>query len=506
MESGKQTNENNNAAQTRAIQLPSAEQKQTRWILIVLMFLPCFVVGLTLDNDIWFLLTSGRYVLSHGIPTIEPFTLHQNFSFLMQQWLSATIFWSIYSKLGAAGLLALLFVVYAAIVFVVYQLTRLISEDNLAATFITTLFTASALKPVMFTRPMIFTMLILLCELYAVERFIRSGKWAYLIPLPILSALQINLHAAMWPMQFIILLPYMIDSFRFKLLFLEGQGYAKRYFFPAIGLMFLAGFCNPYGLSAMTYVFRSYGYAEINMVMEMMAPDINLGSGKFIFGVFMLVLAIFLLKKERKTRLRYALLPLGTAVLALSSARSFALFAACGIFPLAYVLRDIVIPQGKIKSPKNVLRLRAVLVALVVLVAGGLFGQRVVKFVQEGDAPAVAQAVEYLSKHENKDGMVLYTGYNDGGYAEFLGYKPYIDPRAEVFVKKNNHQADVMKEYIDLQYGKLYYKDVLDRYGFTHLLISTDDILATYLPHDAAYEEVYSDENFQIYRLKTAGE
>ena len=78
------------------------------------------------------------------------------------------------------------------------------------------------------------------------------------------------------------------------------------------------------------------------------------------------------------------------------------------------------------------------LVALVVLVAGGLFGQRVVKFVQEGDAPAVAQAVEYLSKHENKDGMVLYTGYNDGGYAEFLGYKPYIDPRAEVFVKKNN--------------------------------------------------------------------
>jgi len=114
--------------------------------------------------------------------------------------------------------------------------------------------------------------------------------------------------------------------------------------------------------------------------------------------------------------------------------------------------------------------------------------------------------VSYLDEHENRDAMVLYTGYNDGGYAEFMGYKPYIDPRAEVFVKKNNHQADVMKEYCELQYGKLYYKDVLDRYGFTHLLISTDDILATYLPHDAAYEKVYSDENFQIYRLKTAGE
>lgn len=485
------------------MKLPPDGQKQTRLILIVLMFLPCLVVNLELDNDMWFLLNSGRYVLQHGIPVMEPFTLHQGFHFLMQQWLSATIFWSIYSKLGAFGVLALLFLIYAAIIFVVYQLTRMISENNLFATFLATLLTATALKPVMFTRPMIFTMLILLCELYAVEQFIRSGKWSYLVPLPILSALQINLHAAMWPMQFVILLPYMIDSFRFKLLFLEGQGFAKRYFFPTIGLMFAAGFLNPYGFSAMTYVFRSYGFSEIGMVLEMMPPDINIDSGKFIFGIFFLLLAIYMLKKNRNMRLRYALLPLGTAILALSSARSFALFAACGIFPLAYFLKDVVIPEGKIKSEKNVLRLRAVLFALVVLVVGGLSVQRLVKAVQTGDAPAVSQAVEYLIQNEDRDGMVLYTGYNDGGYAEFMGFKPYIDPRAEVFVKKNNQKADVMKEYHDLQYGELYYQDVLDRYGFTHLLISKGDILIAYLPHDEAYEKIYEDDIYQIYRLKS---
>ncbi|MEZ4627518.1 MAG: hypothetical protein R2912_05350 [Eubacteriales bacterium] len=132
--------------------------------------------------------------------------------------------------------------------------------------------------------------------------------------------------------------------------------------------------------------------------------------------------------KERKTRLRYALLPLGTAVLALSSARSFALFSACGIFPLAYFLKDVTIPEGKIKSQQNVLRLRMVLLALVVLVVGGLTVQRVVKAVQAGDAPAVSQAMNYLIEHEEKDGMVLYAGYNDGGFAEYKGYKPYIDP------------------------------------------------------------------------------
>jgi hypothetical protein len=124
--------------------------------------------------------------------------------------------------------------------------------------------------------------------------------------------------------------------------------------------------------------------------------------------------------------------------------------------------------------------------------------------VQHGAAPAVSQAVEYLVEHEDQDGMVLYTGYNDGGYAEFMGFKPYIDPRAEVFVEKNNHKADVMKEYHDLQFGELYYKDLLDQYGFTHLLISKGDILITYLPHDDAYEKIYEDEIYQIYRLKAS--
>ena len=54
-------------------------------------------------NDIWFLLNHGRYILNNGFPTIEPFTIHQNFSFVMQQWLSAVIFYLSYSVLGKYG-------------------------------------------------------------------------------------------------------------------------------------------------------------------------------------------------------------------------------------------------------------------------------------------------------------------------------------------------------------------------------------------------------------------
>ena len=46
----------------------SKENKSTHAILIALIFLPCLILTLHLDNDLWFLLNSGRYVLQHGIP------------------------------------------------------------------------------------------------------------------------------------------------------------------------------------------------------------------------------------------------------------------------------------------------------------------------------------------------------------------------------------------------------------------------------------------------------
>ena len=476
--------------------------KKNRLILL-LVFLPCLILSLQLNNDIWFLLNSGRYVLQHGIPTIEPFTLHQNFSFVMQQWLSATIFWVIYSKLGAFGIYALIFLLYCGIVAVICALSWHISDGNLAATFLASLFSSAMLALVMATRPTSFTLLILICELYLTERFISSSKLKFLLPLPVLSALLVNLHAAMWPIQFVLLLPYMIDAFRFKFWVFQGQGYPKRYFFPAIALMFAAGFLNPYGWSAMTYLFRSYGYKEISfLVTEMKPPNISDATGMVIIGAFFLVLAFYLLKKERKTKLRYALLTLGTAVLTLSSTRNVAFFAICGFFPLAYLMRDVTLPNSKISSEKGVLKLRVILIALLALVAGGVIVWQIHTISKEKQLPEVAGAVDYLVKQEPPENMKLYVGYNDGGYAEFMGLRPYLDPRAEVFVKANNNTADVMKEYYQMLNGQTYYKTLLDKYQFTHILVSKEEILYVYLPHDPDYERVYQDKEYAVYRRR----
>ncbi len=52
--------------------------KREKWILLTLLIIPCVLINLKLDNDIWFLLHGGRYVLQNGIPHTDPFVLHEN--------------------------------------------------------------------------------------------------------------------------------------------------------------------------------------------------------------------------------------------------------------------------------------------------------------------------------------------------------------------------------------------------------------------------------------------
>ncbi|MFQ8643288.1 MAG: hypothetical protein ACLR92_03290, partial [Bacilli bacterium] len=86
-------------------------------MLLLIPIVYCFCANCYLNNDSWFLFNYGSYVLENGFPTIEPFTMHENFSFVMQQWLSAIIFYLTYSNLGKIGLALLVTLVFALILF-----------------------------------------------------------------------------------------------------------------------------------------------------------------------------------------------------------------------------------------------------------------------------------------------------------------------------------------------------------------------------------------------------
>ena len=62
-------------------------------LLLLIPIIFSLAKNINLNNDTYFIIKSGNYILKYGILYIEPFTMHHNFSFVMQQWLSALSFY-----------------------------------------------------------------------------------------------------------------------------------------------------------------------------------------------------------------------------------------------------------------------------------------------------------------------------------------------------------------------------------------------------------------------------
>jgi len=483
---------------------PVIDNKSKMFFLIFPLIMTIILLFRELNNDIWFLLTHGRYVMEHGIPYIEPFTIHEGFKFVMQQWLSALLFYFTYMKLGEFGLKLLVICTFIASMMIFYKLCLKLTNNNFVKSVFVTYIYIGLINIFMTTRPYIFTNIIIILEIYALESyFLKRDKKALWI-LPILSVVLINIQASMWLMILIILIPYIIDSLGLAFGPFKSNKIESKPLFTMVFLVFIVGFLNPYGLDAMTYLFKSYGVPQINdMVTEMAPVDVN-----SILGLMIVMLTtgfsfFYTFSKSKNKAIRHILLTLGTSFLALSSIRGFIFFICCGIFPLTMYIGDFRIPQFNTKFPKRTLKIRKILISLIVLMLSLLIYQYSVQ-----NSGYISNKEYFLSSLEmvigdkNVEKVILYTGYNDGGLAEFYNIPSYIDPRAEVFLKQNNMVSDVFIEYYDVQKGYMYYRIFLNKYNFTHLVVDKNDILYTYLEYDIEYELISSNRDYKVYKRK----
>ena len=450
-------------------------------------------------NDIWFLLNHGKYVLNNGFPSIEPFTIHQNFSFVMQQWLSSVIFYLSYSLLGKYGLLILTLLVTGYIIFISYKLCMLLSDNRyslsvLISTIVTTLLAASFIT----SRPHIFTFAIIITEIYLLEKYIKEEDKRYIYPLPLLSLLEINLHASMFFMQFAFILPYLIDSFKYKIGPLKSSGYTKKPLFITVILMFLVGFINPYGINAITYIFSSYGNSYINEIVEEMLPVVITDSvGKVSFFLIFMIVSIYIFYRKNDIKPRYFYLLIGTIYLTLSSQKGLSYLIIGGILPLAYYLKPA-FKKDTVKEKKksySYLLSSSCLVVISLLVVIGTDSMTFTYKFKEG--------VDYLLENNKASDITLYTGYAEGAYPEWKGIKCYIDPRAEIFLKGNNKQKDIMEEYYLLQIGNLDVNEFLEKYKFDYLLVIETDYLYNNMDDIDNYKLVYENVSIDEFSIES---
>ena len=376
-----------------------------KFVIFFFFLLPivvCYIRNLQIDNDTWFLLNHGRYVFEHGIPHIEPFSMHQGLSFVMQQWLSASIFWIVYKYLGEIGLRILIIIIFSLIMFIIYKLGMFLSDKKFYLASSISIMSGVLLSAFMVSRPQIFTYLILIFEIYLLELYIRKKDKKYLYFLPLLSLLQINLHASMWFMLFLFMLPYLVDSFNINFGFIKTEGHNKKPLFIVLFIMLLVGLINPYGIDAVTYIWGSYGIESINKVVGEMKPmsfnTYGLIGYTTIFGVFF----VYVFYKKAKIKLRYFLLLCGTLYLTLSHVRNFPLFILSTLFPISEYLKKEFCEYKDKKYPKYFIYFYKVSCVMLLVFVCCFFYNHDTKFTKQSTKAEILCSTNYILKNYNK--------------------------------------------------------------------------------------------------------
>ena len=465
-------------------------------IFIFIPFIPILMDIFKLDNDFWFLINTGKYIINSGIPHIEPFTIHSNFSFVAQQWLTDIIFYLIYNKFNIYGMYIFIVILNIIVVFLLYKLSLLINKGNKKIAILTTIIIdVFYARLFLSTRPQVFDIILLLLELYLLELFIKRNNKKYLIGLPIISLLMINLHASVWPMIFVFLLPYYVG--RINLKFTTKESYKLKPLIIVTIIMFLFGFINPYGIDAMTYLFNSYGIDKIDESINEMAP-LTIKNGITIYILILFIIITCIINKNKKNNLRYTLLLLGTTLLSLQHLKGELFFLVSSVIIVNYNLKDIFPEENKNSSTEINKKIKILLLTILCIITLISFKNK--KYIKEADN--YYYEISEILKENKAESSVIYTGYNAGAYIEYQGFKCYIDPRAEVFLKSNNKKEDIFVEYYEFQNGKINIKKFIDKYKFDYIIIDNyENILHTYIDEIEEYTQIYNkNDELKLYK------
>ena len=516
-------------------------------LLIVILLL---AIPMKPDNDVWFLLASGRALdVLPSIPMQEPLTLHPGLDFVMEQWLTAYLFWHVHQIFSMTGLLVLVFLVA---LFTGYCYLRLTMQET-ASFFLAglvTLFTMRVLAAFMTTRPQIFSYLLFTLAFLLLENYAKSGrgKKALFIGLPAISMLIINLHAGFFPMLICLILPYLLESFmKDDGPFSRNEHLTGKILLPVLILTIFAALCNPYGTQALTYTTSGIMSGYHASVIREMCP-LSIQVEFFPPTILLVALLIFgYIHTPKRIPYRYIFLAGGTFLLTCLMQRGAALFFLFSGFQLAYLFQDIQDADivRFLKKPFVQFMLVSILLAMVAAKDGDwrslflgvplclllLFWNRLPEqeqprsffrflvgsacsilltfvvlpptFPMQPDAQGAFRAL--ANRTISPSSIRLYCDYDDGGYAEYLGIRPYIDPRAEVFMLPVNHQKDIFKEWMDVKTGRIYYKDFLARYDFNYLLVRKEDALYYALAQDNHYRMFYDQDGIRVFEKKGEG-
>lgn len=467
------------------------------WITLFSLMITYFVLSIQcMDNDGWFILANGRYILEHGIPYKNPFTWMEGLDVVLQQWAYSVVVYSIYQWFEVPGIFLFCCLLHVACMILFCKIAKLKQVD---------IKTALVLSSVMFLigsgflsiRPTFITVLLLLWQVYVLEQYRQDKKAWKLWQLILISLLEINFHAAIWPFHFVMLLPYLVPPIENIFVQFKPKDYSIKPFLIVIPMMAAAGFLNPYGIDGIKYVFLSYGKELKDAgIVELAAPSFQ-DSGLAFLLLLAVILCWVVLHREEKINAPFFYVLCGTAIMGTMHLRNL-IYAYFGI--LLFLCEVVRKNKQTIKNMIYGNLVFAIFLGSIAFSWVGISG-KVLDYKQNDDVYSPVKAIAYLDEHEKK-AVKVFTEFNNGAYFEWSGYRCFVDPRPELYFKKLNHKADVFQEYQTLMKTSNPEKidAFFDKYQCDYACITKGTSLHLYLSIQKNWEKVVNSKEYILFK------
>lgn len=483
------------------------------WLGIIIIYVFAVIMKRIPDSDTFFLAATGRYIVENGVvPQINPFVIHQDFAIIIQQWLFDVLMYIIYGSWGNIGLFCYLILTYSISMILLYKYFSLFTNNK------THKFILLSVMGILYTawsvaRPTSISFIIMLSLLYCMEQYRSTKKYRYLSVLPILSLLQVNIHSSMWPMMFVLMVPYIFPYVLPRKNNIKNnciKWFEKnRCILLTILIMFGVGFINPNGFNGILYVLKSYGSATGGMpISELQPPTTNT-----IYGIVVMIavaaLSLYVYQNKDKwnnpdydaqTEFTRIYMTVGVLILACTHLRNL-WFLILGATPTILIVMKSI--QSKTTKDEQKIKypiLKGTLYLCILTIVGAMFLSNASYSPTTNSDSKITpiQAVEYLNETDKED-VVLYTEFENGAFMEWHGFKVYMDARPELYQKNINGKEDIYQKYCDVKQGNIDYAEFLNKYKFTHLIVIDNTLLDMYLSLNENYKTVVDGNGYNLY-------
>ena len=357
-------------------------------------------------------------------------------------------------------------------------------------------------------RPSVIGDALLFLELISLERY-ASGKIKekrLITHICMCSILIMWFHSTMWIACPLFMLPYLCDGRIAGHMFsalgfrkIRSGTYAHRPVAAAFAACILCGMANPHGIWQFLYIARSISLSGRLSAFIHECRPVVFGDGWSIAVFVLLFLCAVSAVQCGSMKARHLFLLSGTFMMACTAMRCLSYFLPAAFVFLASTEGDT--EGGSVRAATTSAGAVYGIITASVIVP--------VLYLWLGTRPAYMEDMRRMTGESavmalyespyGGPGTKVFNSFDTGSLAGYLGMKPYIDSRAEVFDYGINGTSDILSEYIDLgnnpSEGLAYIKETYDPEFY---LIPEDRPISEALSSDGAFL-VYDDGIYRIY-------